>query len=540
VFKSLKLVWVASLAGLLWCGTAVAEKSFGFQFSGLSDEQKTLLRNGEPVVLVDTDITAGRYTCLLTYAKGNDDPVSLRIGTLESRLEPTRSWKTTRRVNVGILNVEAGKPVELVLSGTACSLRSLEFVPGDGANPVLEELLHSSIDYYDKLLRLPNGIYRNVLDLRGRPVSSSSTATLGVGLISLCINHELGRDPAARDKALQSLRAINGKADIQIKRDPESGFFVHFFDNEEGSGKSEIQIKRDPESGFFVHFFDNEEGSGKSEISTIDTSIMMSGAICCRNTFNDDEINKEVDKLFFSIKWTDAVANREKMQYYTIVNGGVGSTRTLLFNEYLILAWLCDEYERALEGSSDLMPDIADLPTMNYKGIEIPTEPRQHPLSSFVIQFPFYMCDPCANDPLYLEYMIAYAKADELACRKAYGKKGYWGCGAGQMPAKKYVASNFLNNPGSVVSPRIIAGFMPVYAPAVETILTYAGKLSRRLETDAGILLPRFSMEEKAWQPDRIESIDFSSMLFGTAAMHPRIGLNFFRERFRFTVKETN
>lgn len=496
-------------AGTLQAGTT-------FKFSSMTDGQKELLRGQEEMVFLSGEAPEDmRVDCWLTYAKGDNAPVRFTIGTpdrpMTVDLQRIGSWSRSRRVFLGTVKVKQGEQIGILLEGTSCSLKSLELIPLE-KDVRLESLLFSAIDYYDKLLRLPNGVYRNLHRINGEEISTGSTATIGVGLISLCINHELGRDPAAREKALQTLRAINGKGGIDIGRDKASGFFLHFFNN--------------------------EDGTGRSEFSTIDTSIMVSGAICCRNTFQDEEIAREVDELFFSIDWMTAVADREKMKFYTIVTRGMGGkTVTQLFNEYLILAWLCDEHETALTGSSDLMPAIGDLPVMKYKGLEIPTEPRRVPLSSFVIQFPFYMCHPCANDPLYLQYMKACAEADHQACRREYRKEGYWGCGAGQTPDNGYVASSFLDNPGQVVSPRIIAGFMPVYTPAVDTILTYYDQSKRRLKTPAGILLPRFSMEQRDWRPTRIESIDFSSMLFGTAAMHPAIGLDFFQERFRFTVE---
>ena len=487
-----------------------------FRFSNLDDSQKEMLRSGKTVFLPGKVPEDMRLNLRLTYAKGDDSPVGIIIETdcgsqVNATLPPTGSWRKTTRTCLSGLQVDKGSRIGIRLEGTACSLRLLELLP-DEHDPRLTDLLYSAIGYYDELLRLPNGAYQNVYNTNKRPISTGSTATIGVGLISLCINHELGRDPDAARKALETLRMLNGKGDLDIGRDKETGFFLHFFNN--------------------------SNGSGSSEFSTIDTSIMLAGALCCRNTFNDDRLAREVDELFYSIDWSVAVADRKKMTYYTIIAEGAGQKPiTQLFNEYLILAWLCHEYEKVMTGSSNLMPDMEDLPVLNYNGLRIPTERRKVPLSSFVVQFPFYMCDPAANDPLYKKYMAAYAEADHTTCRDEYGKDGFWGCGAGQTPEDGYVASSFLDNPGQVVSPRIIAGYMPVYPVAVDTLLTYYDDPARQLDTRAGVLIPRFSMKDSDWRPGRIESIDFSSMLFGTAAMHPDIGLDFFKKRFRFTAK---
>ena len=128
----------------------------------------------------------------------------------------------------------------------------------------LEPFFHATIDFYDKLLRTNHGLYLDnyLLDVKREDQSTTcSTAAIGVGMVALCVNHELDRDPEAQQKALQTLRAINGKI---------SGF----------------QIERDP-SGYFRHFFSSQDGSGNSENSTMDTALMVVGALFCRNTFDD-------------------------------------------------------------------------------------------------------------------------------------------------------------------------------------------------------------------------------------------------------------
>jgi len=377
----------------------------------------------------------------------------------------------------------------------------------------LEELLYTSIDFYDQLLRRSNGIYRSGYELDGSHSVRASVATQGIGLMALCMNYELGRDQEAVEKALQTLRALNGKT-------------------------PGLNIDRDS-SGFFVHFFNSNTGDGHSEYSTIDTSILMSGALCCRNTFDDIRIRNEVDELFHSIQWSKAIYNAEKMQFYQTMKNGRGQKGgiTTLFNEYLILAWYIDHEQTLKEGDSEVMPEISDLPVWKHRGLEFPVDREGHALSSFVIQFPFYMMADCQESPEYLEFMKNYAFGDWKTSSEINDDKYLWGCGAGSTPEHGYVASNFLNNPDNMVSPRTIAGFMPVSKAAVKTILYFLSRPERCVETPVGILLPRFSLDHPEWKPKHIESIDFSSMLFGTAAMHPDLGTAFFREKMMFTVE---
>jgi hypothetical protein len=44
-----------------------------------------------------------------------------------------------------------------------------------------------------------------------------------------------------------------------------------------------------------------------------------------------------------------------------------------------------------------------------------------------------------------------------------------------------------------------------------------------------------YTLKNPAWRVPRIESIDYSSMLFGLAASHPKLGMKFFVEGTRFT-----
>jgi hypothetical protein len=505
-----------ALAITLLLGINAFSQSYTMDASQMKWSEKRLLKKGGALELPVEIAVSGDYQVWVTYRKTDSKETSVEIFADDARLHhPLRkppSRKHFLREYMGRIHLGAGQKVSMRLRGSAQPLELIELEKTPSSDERLTALLHSSIDYYDKLLRLPNGVYKRLLSLDGTEVSSSSIATMGIGLISTCMNHELGRDPDARRKALQSLRMLNGKSE-------------------------EIQPQRD-ESGFFLHFFDIQTGEGKSEYSTIDTSIMMAGALFCRNTFNDAEIQHEVDELFFSIDWLCSIADQDNMLFYTkIADGkGVEDVQTEMFNEYLILAWLCDEYETLQHGTSSILPDLSDLPLLEYGNISIPTEKRKVPLSSFVIQFPFYMSEPGINDPLYFNYMASYAKADETTCRARYGVEGFWGCGAGRIPSGRYYASDFLDNPGSVVSPHIIAGFMPVYPRAVDHLLALHDRKETRLETEAGILLPRFSMEYGEWKPNSIESIDFASMLFGTAALHPDLGLDFFREGIRFTV----
>ena len=353
--------------------------------------------------------------------------------------------------------------------------------------PEFESLFHTSLDFYGQLQRTTNGLYCDayVLAANKSPSRVCSTAATGVGLMALCMDYELGRDPTAPKKALQTLRAINGKIE---------GFSI-------GREKA----------GFFRHFFSSQDGSGKSPCSTVDTAIMVIGSLYCRNTFNDSQIKAEADQLWNSIDWSVALAKSNGEQLYMVIEDGKPreSSKTFLFNEYYLLACLVKESQIQRTGHSDVV-SFHQLNTWTNGGLKLLCSNGHWPECSFLIQFPFYMCHECATAPLYHEYMLAQAQADQRECSKRVGGAEFWGCGAGGTPSGTYRANSYGNNPDNIVSPHIIAGFMPVFPLAQEHLLKLYRDPKRRVRTPVGDLLPRFSVSKPDWHAGRIEPIDFS------------------------------
>ena len=380
----------------------------------------------------------------------------------------------------------------------------------------LTPLFHSTIDFYGELLRTTNGLYLDHYQVdapRERQSTTCSTAAIGVGLVALCMEHELGREPQAQQKALQTLRTVNGKT---------KGF----------------QIKRDP-TGYFLHFFSSEDGTGQSEKSTIDTALMVIGALYSRNTFDDPEIRAEADELWNSINWEIALADPRGESLHMIIKDGKpqANSVTILFNEYYLLAWLIKESQIQKTGRSEII-SIKDLPTWKNEGLTLLGTPWHHPQCSFLVQFPFYMSHPGATDPLYLKYVTAQAEADQRACSRRVGVEEYWGCGAGVTPREGYTASNYAWNTDNVVSPNIIAGFMPAFPLAEDHLRKLLGRDKSCVESPVGDLLPRFSVDQPWWCAEEINAIDQSSMLFGLAAINPKLGMKFFQEKTRFTFNK--
>ena len=382
--------------------------------------------------------------------------------------------------------------------------------------PEFESLFKAARGYYGQLQRTANGVYGDAYTIAGakNPNRNCSIAGTGVGLMALCMDYELKRDPDAPQKALQTLRMINGKVD---------GF----------------KIGRE-KAGFYQHFFSSRDGSGKSPPSTVDTAIMMVGVLYCRNTFSDPRIKTEADELWNSIDWSLALADPKGNQLYMVMLDGkpVLNSKTHLFNEYFILAWLIREAQLQKTGHSDVIT-IQELPTTTRQGLRLLCANGPWPQTSFLVQFPLYMCHPCTMDPLYRQYVFAQAQADQRACSERMHVPEFWGCGAGGVPGNGYKANSYANNPQNIVSPHIIAGFMPVFPLAQEHLLKLYHDPQRHVSSPVGDFLPRFSVSQPEWRPNRIESIDFSSMLFGLAGIHPQLGMKFFEAKTKFTFNQT-
>ena len=263
---------------------------------------------------------------------------------------------------------------------------------------------------------------------------------------------------------------------------------------------------------------------------------MVVGALFCRNTFDDSEIRAEADKLWSSIDWEASLADPRGESLHMVIEDGKprSNTDTLLFNEYFLLAWLIKESQIQKTGHSDIV-SIKELPTWTNEGLTLLGDPWENPQCSFLIQFPFYMSHPGATDSLYLEYVAAQATADQRACSRRVGVAEYWGCGAGVTLREGYKASNYAWNTDNVVSPNIIAGFMPAFPMAQDHLRKLYFEQQVCLATPVGNLLPRFSVNRPEWCADYINAIDQSSMLFGLAAIHPKLGMKFFQEKTRFT-----
>lgn len=432
-----------------------------------------------------------------------------------SKDSPIKVEKYYFREYWGAYKLSKDASIRLTFSdATDVAVHKLELMRERDFDKSLEPLLFAAIDFYQHL-QIPGRLVRAGYRIdRSTPFGFSSIANCGVALMAYAMNHELGRDPDAARKALALLRACNGKV-LGLKPDRHR-------------------------TGFFMHFINPNTGAGRSEHSTIDTSILVSGALLARNAFDDPQVKAEADELWNSVDWSAAVVSTDPSmpRFYlkgSQIDGKEKGTITM-FNEYILLAWFCQMYENQKKGAdarSHIMPDLDKLPCAVYKNRILLSNGRGGLHPSFLVQFPFYMSNLC-SDELFFSYTAAQAVADRTTGIERHGDRSAWGVGPGCTPERGYLVDSFNHNKENVMSPRLVAGFIAVYPPAATDLLLRHKVPGNRLKLEFGTILPRF-VPGKDWKPYRLAGIDFSCLLLGMAGHHPGLGINFFQRSTKFT-----
>jgi hypothetical protein len=140
----------------------------------------------------------------------------------------------------------------------------------------LEQIARQSFEYFRTFAHPQTGMVKDVGRLADhRSNTTSSIAATGFGLTALCIGEARGW--LTRPEALERVRRTLRFLDRGLAR--EHGFFYHFVDWQTG--------KR----------------AGRSEVSSIDTAILICGALTCRQHFADAEITEQAGKVFDRVDW---------------------------------------------------------------------------------------------------------------------------------------------------------------------------------------------------------------------------------------------
>ncbi|WP_087016850.1 hypothetical protein [Thaumasiovibrio subtropicus] len=391
---------------------------------------------------------------------------------------------------------------------------------------IIQSLYRGGYAYWQQL-RNDNGSYEDKLFLDGQHDSRGSIANSGMGLIALTIGHANGWEPEAEAMALQTLRKLAGQ-------DPE------------------ITVAQNA-TNTFIHFYNTETGEAiGDDWSPVDSAIMICGALFAKNYFADnEEIAALADFLYQNTDLTQYIADVRTGRIYLAqhTDGSFKPHRTKAFNEYMLVASIANQqakdFENALNGENarkfwDIWyANTRYLPVAKYNDIPVLSEGERWFTSQFNFLFNNYLLHDFSNNPQFVEALENSAKADFAFWRdlEIEGLQEYeWGSGAGACP-DGYCVDRFhfdgdrQFNHNLVVSPHILAGYIPYNDRALnDLIATYRDdSINARHELEGGYeILWRYSYDEPNWKANYIEGVDFSTFLFGIAAMPEHLGVEFF------------
>ncbi|WP_354007960.1 hypothetical protein [Endozoicomonas lisbonensis] len=416
---------------------------------------------------------------------------------------------------------------------------------------IIHKLYRNSYTFWQEV-RNDNGTFQDGYHF-DQISERGSIANVGMGLIATAIAHANCWEPDAEKMALHTLNVVAGR-------------------------DSKISVPRN-KNGTYIHFYNTTTGEQVGDDwSPVDSAIMLKGAQFIKNYFSDNkEIAEVVDYLFESTDLTSFIASVEKGQIWLsayedgsfVDEDGTEKHKTLAFNEYMIVASIA--YQQALRGmGADAAPDNDPIAFWNkwyettdnvHKPVYETSSERIEVLgvnpnwfiSKFNFQFNNYLVHHYSNSDVYQSASHNAARADfawwndqASSERESYE----WGSGAGSCPQRrpdgspqgndnKYCVDRIRKNgdrsqnESMVVSPHILAGFMPQLDSARDDLIAMyrddQQQAHYRLE-DGSVILWRYSLDHPEWRAKAIQAVDFSTMLFGLAALEENLGMEFFNK----------
>ena len=376
---------------------------------------------------------------------------------------------------------------------------NLELKKSDVKEPVGEKVLKDVCNFYE-IIRSENGFYLDLYKMSGKEDYRISTASTGIGLVSLVIADALKYENNAEAKIIETLKSCTGE-------------------------NPAVNLDRNI-NGLFYHFIDSRNGSrwGKCELSTIDTALLVAGATFCRNYFkNNSEIQRLSMKLWKSINW-ESCRHDEDRYYLTQEMDGSPGSKTRLFNEYLLLADYISysKGEKAVDMSKNWRK-------RTYKGEAVITDTPGHFLPLFTFQFPLYLSPYRVNDSTFIAHCLQAMKVDKIWWRDEIGREHIWGSSAGAS-LNGYGVDSTERNPNMIFCAPSVAGFMPFSGEAKKDFIEIL-KINEIYYDVNGLQIPwRSSFVYNDWKAKSIQGIDLSPLLFGLAAQEELLGQGFFKK----------
>ncbi|MGL6260924.1 hypothetical protein [Vibrio sp. WXL103] len=399
---------------------------------------------------------------------------------------------------------------------------------------VIDTLYRGGYAYWQQL-RNENGTYEDKLFLNGDRSYVGSIANSGMGLVALAIGHANGWEPEAEELALITLRKLAGQDPNFTVPQNATNTYIHFYNTQTGEAVGD-------------------------DWSPVDSAIMIYGALFVKNYFSENqEIAQLADFLFKNTDLTQYIADVRTGRIYLAqhTDGTFKEHRTKAFNEYMLVAGIANQQAKQLDNTingSDALKfwDIwyastKYLPVARYNGIPVLSEGERWFTSQFNFLFNNYLMNDFSTNSQFVEALENSAKADFAFWRdvKEEGvelKEYEWGSGAGACP-NGYCVDRFhfkgdrQFNHNLVVSPHILAGYIPFNERAKDDLIaTYRDdSINARHELEGGYeILWRYSHDQPEWKAEFIEGVDFSTFLFGIAAMPEHLGMEFFNQNNQF------
>jgi hypothetical protein len=392
----------------------------------------------------------------------------------------------------------------------------------------VKNMVRQSLLFFNDALRDPNtGQYLDAISLQegSSRENNSSVAATGMGLVSLAIGDATGDLEQAHLKAVKTLSML---LDPSYSRRSTQGWFRHWFNSHDGSDNSMSRA-----DGY----------------STIDTAILVAGSLLAANYFSDrnkdpqNALNLLTNELLHSVNWASAISDATLGNLYLnfSLEHEIPLASTKKFNEYVLVACMGKLAEEN-KGKLGPMKQFWDrhfartdfLPKKTFRGqanpIQLLTDSPTHFLSSFTIQFAYYLCGDFNSNQNYIRYFKNAMKADRAWFRQQKGSRAaYWGNGAGEALNGRYAANAIDKNPDLISSPHIVAGFIPAAPEVVRDLLTMQRERHCIFSHGEYEFLWRCTPRNFSVRLNRLQAIDFSSLFLGLAVLHPLIPQDFYQ-----------
>lgn len=441
------------------------------------------------------------------------------------------NMKSIKRVVFGLMT-----KLRLSLIVTVILVFTYNMVNSQTPDPTISMLFQNSYKVIGAM-RLPGGIYLDAMSL-GSDIKPAALNANGVGLISLCISDAMYKKTGD---------AVNWDANAEIKALTTINEWIRLKNT---VGATNV-------NGLFHRYFKPSDGSiawaNVTEHSTIDNAILAAGFLFCKNYFHaNTEIVTKTTTLLNSMDFTAAIPASGDRMNMILDDNGVGSAPTYPFNEYMILAWFAKNsnpsfagYNKAQTYWNSKFSNVNGLPKYNYPaGNSTLSEGTTFSQPSFHVQFCFYYCNYFGNNSDYMTFFNNMVTADKTWWNNTTAQQTAWGCGAGEIPGGGYSADAVNNNPKKIVSPHIMAGFSPAN-PEVrnDLIALYAegkGSAVYKIPGTNREFLWRYNSTQPTLRTLYVQAVDFSTMLYGLAALPEYLGADFFTTYNDFNYTPTS